>query len=156
MRPAGAFFANRAEIVDYMLNVDGDFWASTSVPAGAAGFQCCCVVLCGTRRRDVGTQYTLHIDAASPTGQRWAPAWSTKFQLPSAMKLMVLTQMASTIEPNRRARLQLRARGKPRAVRRPIGCRRRLKVVGEPSSPRPGKRSLTTRHPLGFAKANRA
>ena len=38
-------------------------------------------VLCDTRRRDVDTHYTLHIGAAGPTGQRWAPAWSTKFQL---------------------------------------------------------------------------
>ena len=56
-------------------------------------------MLCDTRRRDVGTQYSLHIDAAGPTGQRWAPAWSTKFQLPSAMKFMVLTQITLPVEP---------------------------------------------------------
>ena len=100
MRLAGAFFANRAEVVNDMLNVEGGFWASTTVPARAASFQCSCVVLCDTRRRDVGTQYTLHIDAAGPTGQRWAPAWSTKFGLPSAMKFMVLTQIALPIEHN--------------------------------------------------------
>jgi hypothetical protein len=94
MRLAGAFFANRAEVVDDMLNVEGGFWATTAVPARAAGFQCSCVVLCDTRRREVGTEYTLHIDAAGPTGQRWAPAWSTQFQLPGAMKFMVLTQIA--------------------------------------------------------------
>ena len=85
MRLAGAFFANRADVVDDMLNVEGGFWTTTAVPARAAGFQCNCVVLCDTRRRDVGTEYTLHIDAAGPTGQRWAPAWSTQFQLPSAI-----------------------------------------------------------------------
>ena len=53
-----------------------------------------------TRRRDVGTHYTVHIDAAGPTGQRWASAWSTNFQLPSAMKFMVLTQITLPIEPN--------------------------------------------------------
>lgn len=86
-RLAGAFFANRAEVVDDMLNVEGGVWASTTVPARIATFQCSCVVLCDTRRRDVGTHYTLHIDAAGPTGQLWTPSWSTKFQLTSAMKL---------------------------------------------------------------------
>jgi hypothetical protein len=100
MRLAGAFFANRADVVADMLNVEGGFWATTAVPAPAAGFQCSCVVLCDTRRRDVGTEYTLHIDAAGPTGQRWAPAGSTKFQLPSAMKFMVLTEIALPVEPN--------------------------------------------------------
>ena len=85
MRPAGAFFANRAEVVDDMLNVEGGCWATTAVPARAAGFQCSCVVLCDARRRDVGTEYTLHIGAVGPTGQRWAPAWSTQLQLPSAI-----------------------------------------------------------------------
>jgi hypothetical protein len=83
MRLAGAFFANTAEVVDDMLNVEGGFWASTTVPPGTASFQCSCVVLCDTRRRDVGTVYTLHIDAAGPTGQRWASAWSRQFQLPA-------------------------------------------------------------------------
>jgi hypothetical protein len=100
MRLAGAFFANRADVVDDMLNVEGGFWTTTAVPPSAAGFPCNCVVLCDTRRRDVGTEYTLHIDAAGPTGQRWAPAWSRKFQLPSAMKFMVLTQIALPIEAN--------------------------------------------------------
>jgi hypothetical protein len=99
MRLAGAFFANHAEVVNDMLNVEGGFWASTTVPTRTTNFTCSCVVLCDTRRRDVGTHYTLHIDAAGPTGQRWAPAWSTEFQLPSAMKFMVLTQIALPIEP---------------------------------------------------------
>ena len=100
MRLAGAFFANRAEIVDDMLNVEGGFWASTTVPAQSAGFQCSCVALCDTRRRDIGTDHRLHIDAAGNTGQRWAPAWSTNFQLPSATKFMVLSQIALPIEPD--------------------------------------------------------
>jgi hypothetical protein len=98
MRLAGAFFANKAEVVDDMLNVEGGFWASTTVPARAGSFQCHCVVLCDTRQRDVGTHYTLHIDAAGPTGQRWAPAWSANFQLPSAMKFMVLPQITLPVE----------------------------------------------------------
>jgi len=32
MRLAGAFFANHAEVVDDMLNVEGGFWASTTAP----------------------------------------------------------------------------------------------------------------------------
>ena len=107
-----------------MLNVEGGFWATTTVAARSELFQCCCVVLCDTRRRDVGTPYTLHIDAAGPTGQRWAPAWSTNFQLPSAMKFMVLTQISPAHRAQRRAtRLQLPAGRKPRAVRHPSGCR---------------------------------
>ena len=43
---------------------------------------------------------TVSFVAVGPTGQRWAPAWSTKFQLPSAMKFMVLTQITLPIEPN--------------------------------------------------------
>ena len=61
MRLSGAFFANRVEVVDDMLNVEGGVWASTTVPARAAAFQRSCVVLCDTRRRDVGTNYTLII-----------------------------------------------------------------------------------------------
>jgi hypothetical protein len=100
MRLAGAFFANRADVVDDMLNLEGGFWASTTVPPGTSAFKCCCVVLCDTRRRDVGIHHTLHIDAAGPTGQRWASAWSTSFQLPSPMKFIVLTQIDLPIEPN--------------------------------------------------------
>jgi len=100
MRLAGAFFADHAEVVDDMLNVEGGVWASTTVPVHAAGFQCCCVVLCDTRRRDVGADYTLHIDAAGPTGRRWPSAWSTTFRLPSAMKFMVLPQIGLPVEAN--------------------------------------------------------
>jgi hypothetical protein len=156
MRLAGAFFANRAEVVDDMLNVEGGFWATTAVPARAAGFQCSCVVLCDARRRDVGTEYTLHIDAAGPTGQRWAPAHSTQFQLPSAMKFMVLTQIALPMsKPTAGDRLPLPVGWKPRAIRHSVGYRRRMTRRAAAKS-RPGKRSLTTGHPLGFAKANRS
>jgi hypothetical protein len=156
MRLAGAFFANHAEVVDDMLNVEGVFSATTAVPARAAGFQCNCVVLCDTRRRDVGTECTLHIDAAGPTGQRWAPAWSTQFQLPSAMKFMVLAQIALPIEVQRRAaRLPLPVGSKPPAIRHSVGYRRRMTRRAGTKS-RPGNRSLTTGHPIGFAKANRS
>ena len=69
------------------------------MPPQSASFNCICVVLCDTRRRDVGAHYTLHIDASGPTGERWAPALPTEFQLPSAMKFMVLTQLSLPIEP---------------------------------------------------------
>ena len=36
---------------------------------------------------------------AEVPGSGWAPAWSTQFQLPSAMKFMVLTQIALPVEP---------------------------------------------------------
>src|SRR5258708_2814850 len=41
MRLAGAVFANRADVVDDMLNVEGGFWATTSVAAHSELFQCC-------------------------------------------------------------------------------------------------------------------
>jgi hypothetical protein len=94
-----------------MLNVEGGFWSSTIVAAGSTGFQCDCVVLCDTRRRDIGTHYTLHVDAVGPTGQRWVPGWSTNFQRPSAMKFMVLTQIALPIEPRGRRRAAGRSPG---------------------------------------------
>jgi hypothetical protein len=56
--------------------------------------------MCETRPSDVGAQYTLHIDATGPTGQRWASAWSTSFQLPQETKFMVLTQIDLPIEPD--------------------------------------------------------
>jgi len=98
VRLAGAFFANKADVVDDMLNVEGGLWSTTTVPPRASSFQCDCVVLCDTHPRDVGTHYTLHIDATGPTGQRWTPAWSTEFQMPSAMKFMVLRGIALPIE----------------------------------------------------------
>ena len=129
-RLAGAFFANRVEVVDDMLNVEGGVWASTTVPARIATFQCSCVVLCDTRRRDVGPHYTLHIDAARSTGQRWTPAWSTKFQLTS-------DEASGWQEATSDFDIPLDV------------TRRRTESVRQ-------KRSLTTPRPLGFAGTNRS
>src|SRR4029079_16007436 len=63
MRLAGAFFANHAEVVADMLNVEGGVWATTTVAPHSTLFRSSCVVLCDTRRRDVGIHYALHIDA---------------------------------------------------------------------------------------------
>ena len=53
MRLTAAFFANHAEVVNDMLNVEGGFWKTTTVAPNSAGFRCYTVVLCddGRRRR---------------------------------------------------------------------------------------------------------
>jgi len=99
MRLTGAFFANRAEVVDEMLNVEGGFWTSTRVPAGSVGFQCRCIVLCDTDPDDVGQLFTLSIDATGPTGRHWTPAWSTTFAVPGPMRFMVTPPIALPLEP---------------------------------------------------------
>lgn len=99
MRLTGAFFANRAEVVDEMLNVEGGFWASTTVAAGSVGFKCRCVVLCDTDPDDEGQEFTLCIDAAGPTGCQWTPAWSTSFTVPGRMTFMVTPPIALPLEP---------------------------------------------------------
>jgi hypothetical protein len=85
--------------VDDVLNVEGGFWATTSAAARSELCQCCCVVLCDTRRRDVGTPYTLHIDAAVLPAALGA-SLVDEVPAPQAMKFMVLTQIALPIEPN--------------------------------------------------------
>jgi hypothetical protein len=99
MRLTGAFFANRAEIVDEMLNVEGGFWASTTVPAGSVGFKCRCVVLCDADPDDMGQHFTLCIDAVGPTGRQWTPAWSTRFTVPGPMTFMLTPPIALPLEP---------------------------------------------------------
>jgi hypothetical protein len=88
MRLTAAFFANRADVVDGMLNVAGGFWSSTSIAPGASGFRCHVVVLCEVDTDDVGRQYTLHIDAEGPSGQRWAPVQSSNFVIEGPMLFM--------------------------------------------------------------------
>jgi hypothetical protein len=86
----------------------------------------------------------------------WAPAWSTKFQLTSAMKFMVLTHIASPIEPNGgRHVYSFRLEESHERFDMPWmssssnGCRRAIKFTS-------GKTFIDHTHPLGFAKANRA
>ena len=99
MRVTGAFFANKAEIVDDMLNVEGGFWTSSTVAKGSIGIRANCVVLCDTQPDDIGQQFGLRIDAAGPTGRVWTPAHATNFDLTTPMKFIVATQIALPIEP---------------------------------------------------------
>jgi hypothetical protein len=98
MRLTGAFFANKAEVVDDMLNVEGGFWTSTTVARGSIGVRCNCVILCDTSPDDVGQRFGLRIDAAGPTGRVWTPAHETNFELPNPMRFIVATQIALPIE----------------------------------------------------------
>jgi hypothetical protein len=99
MRLTGAFLANKAEIVDDMLNVEGGFWTSTTVAKGSVGIRCNCVLLCDTQPDDIGQQFGLRIDAAGPSGQVWTPAYEKNFDLTTPMKFIVATQIALPIEP---------------------------------------------------------
>ena len=153
MRLAGAFFANRAEIVDDMLNVEGGFWASTTVPAQSAGFQCSCVALCDTRRRDIGTDHRLHIDAAGKYRAALGAGLVDELPAPQRDEVHGAEPNSPAHRARRRAtRLQLPAGRKPRAIRHPVG--RRRQVTSRRADP--GKRSLTTPQPLGFAETNRS
>jgi len=100
MQLHGAFFANRATVVNEMLNVEGGVWASTTVPVGSVGFNCICVILCEAGPYDVGRQFSLCVDAAGPTGGRWKPAWSTDFTVSSPMAFMLTPPIALPIEPD--------------------------------------------------------
>ena len=99
MRVTGAFFANKAEIIDDMLNVEAGFWTSSTVAKGSIGIRANCVVLCDTQPDDIGQQFGLRIDAAGPTGRVWTPAHATNFDLTTPMKFIVATQIALPIEP---------------------------------------------------------
>lgn len=100
MRLTAAFFANRAEVVNDMLNVEGGFWATTTVAPGSVGFECRCVVLCETAAEDVGKRVLLHIDASGPTGRRWTAAQSADFTVPGPVAFMVTPRIALPIEPD--------------------------------------------------------
>jgi hypothetical protein len=97
MRLTSAFFANNADVVDGMLNVTGAFWSSTAVTPGAGGFKCYVVVACELDPNDVGREYTLHVDAQGPTGQRWAPVQSSSFTVNGPM-LFMCSQMGLPVE----------------------------------------------------------
>ena len=90
MRLTAAFFANKAEVINDMLNVEGGFWNSTTVDSGAAGFHCYIVVVCEVDARDVGQQFSLYIDGEGPSGHRWSPAHSSDFTLESPILFMCL------------------------------------------------------------------
>lgn len=91
MRLTAAFFVNRAELVDGMLNLSGGFWTSTAVAPGSGGFQCQLVVLCEMEADDVGTEFSLKIDAQGPSGQRWTPAQSSDFTVEGPMLFLCMS-----------------------------------------------------------------
>jgi len=99
MRLTAAFFANHAEVVDHMLNVQGAFWKTTVVAVGSPGFRSCAVVLCDMDADDVGQQFSLHIDAQGPMGHQLTPAFATDFTVESPSMFLCFTSMALPIDP---------------------------------------------------------
>lgn len=99
MRLTTAFFANHAEVVDGMLDVQGAFWKSTGVTPDATGFWCDIVVLCDGEAPDADQRYSLRINAEGPSGRRWTPAYTLDFSLDSPAKFLVLPQTQLPIEP---------------------------------------------------------
>src|ERR1700709_2892235 len=99
MRLTAAFFANRAEVVNGLLNVDGGFWNSTTVAPDAVGFQTYTVVLCDVDPEDVGQPFSLIVDAQGPSGQRWTPAHVSIFTLASTIMFLYMPMMALPVEP---------------------------------------------------------
>jgi hypothetical protein len=99
MRLTAAFFANRAEVVHGMLNVEGGFWKSTSVAPNSASFRCYTVVICEMNADDVGQRFSMLIDGEGPSGHRWTPAHSTNFTVDSPSLFMCMPLMVLPIEP---------------------------------------------------------
>jgi|GEM_PF-6466130 len=99
MRLTAAFFANRAEVVDGMLNVTGGFWRSTTVEPGATQFYCYTVVVVEAEPEDVGKRFTIVIDGCGPSGVRWTPAHSSTFTIDMPILFMCMPMMVLPIEP---------------------------------------------------------
>lgn len=99
MRLTTAFFANRAEIINGMLNLEGGFWKSTTVAPTATSFLTYLVVVCEVDPSDSGQQYTMQIDAQGPSGYRWAPAHSSSFTIDGPVQFMCMPMMSFPIEP---------------------------------------------------------
>lgn len=97
MRLITVFFANRAEVVDDMLNLEGGFWASTTVAPNAGAFRCDAVLLCDAGRDDIGEQFSLVIEADGPSGRRLS-ANASAFTVQSPMKFMCMPSMMLPIE----------------------------------------------------------
>ena len=98
MRLTAAFFANRAEVVNGMLNVQSAFWASTTVAPNANGFSTDAVVLCDADAEDIGRQFTLTVDAEGPTGRR-LPAFAQDFTLDAQSLFVCVPGLVLPIEP---------------------------------------------------------
>jgi hypothetical protein len=99
MRLTAAFFANHAEVVDGMLNMEGGFWNSTTIDPNATGFRCYTIVVCEVDPDDVGQRFTLVIDGIGPSGHRWTPAHSSTFTLQSPIVFMCMPRMVLPVEP---------------------------------------------------------
>lgn len=99
MRLTAAFFANHADVVDDMLNVEGAFWKTVTVPARSLGFRSCAVVLCEMNVDDVGQPFSLHIDAHGPMGHQLTPAHSTDFTVDSPSMFMCFPSLVLPIDP---------------------------------------------------------
>ena len=98
MRLTAAFFANRAEVADNMLNLEGAFWASTNVAPNANAFRCDAVMLCDVDAEDVGQQFRLVIDCEGPNG-RPLPSVVKNFTVDGPMLFMCVPSMVLPIEP---------------------------------------------------------
>ncbi|ODQ85404.1 hypothetical protein [Mycolicibacterium holsaticum] len=96
MRLTAAFFANRVEVVDGMLNLEGGFWASTTVAPNATAFQCDVVVLCDMDANDVGESFSMVIDAEGPNEQR-LPSHTSSFTVEAPMKFMCMPSLVLPI-----------------------------------------------------------
>ena len=99
MRLNAAFFANHVDVVNDMLNVDGGFWKTTTVPPNSVRFRCCAVVLYDMDPDDVGQRFALHIDAEGPLGHRQTPAHSTEFSVDAPSMFLCFTSLVLPIEP---------------------------------------------------------
>ncbi len=96
MRLTAAFFANRVEVVNGMLNLEGGFWASTTVAPNAAAFQCDVVVLCDVDPSSIGESYSLVIDAEGPNEQR-LPSHTSSITVEAPMKFMCMPSLVLPI-----------------------------------------------------------
>ncbi|MGV0851549.1 hypothetical protein [Mycolicibacterium phlei] len=97
MRLIAAFFANHAEVVDDMLDVQGGFWASTTVAPTADAFRCDAIVLCETEPDDIGKEYTLVIEGEGPSGSP-LPAFAHPFVVTGPSLFMCLQSVGLPIE----------------------------------------------------------
>ena len=98
MRLTAAFFANRVEVADGMLNLTGGFWASTTVAPTATAFQTDDVVLCDVDAADIGQTYSLVIDAEGPNAHH-LPSHTSNFTVEAPMKFMCMPSLVLPIDP---------------------------------------------------------
>lgn len=98
MRLTTAFFANRADVVNDMLNVEGGFWKSTTVEPNATSFLSYVLVVCDVEPTDIGQKFLMQIEGQGPSGHRWAPAHSSTFTIDGPVQFMCMPMMVLPIE----------------------------------------------------------